>query len=276
MSSLDSVLASIDEWPVTTAGAVVVDASGVRAAHGAVDTVLPLASVTKPLAVLAMLVAIEEGALDYDDVADEALLPGATLRHLLAHASGIAPERPLRSFAPGVRRVYSNVGIELAGTLVSTAVEMPFPDYFRQALVEPLGLSGTTLDGSPARAGRASAVDIARVMHEVMHPSGLVHASTLADATSVQYPGLRGVLPGFGSQDPNDWGLGFEIRATKDPHWTGAENSPATFGHFGQSGTMFWIDPRAGIGLVVLTDRAFGPWAVDAWPRLSDDVLATA
>jgi CubicO group peptidase (beta-lactamase class C family) len=92
----------------------------------------------------------------------------------------------------------------------------------------------------------------------------------------VQYPGLRGVLPGFGSQNPNDWGLGFEIRGSKEPHWTGTTNSPATFGHFGQSGTMFWIDPAAQLGLVALTDRSFGPWAADAWPRLSDAVLAAA
>ena len=45
------------------------------------------------------------------------LIPGATLRHLLAHASGLAPERRMRSFAPGARRVYSNVGVELAAEL---------------------------------------------------------------------------------------------------------------------------------------------------------------
>ena len=86
--------------------------------------------------------------------------------------------------------------------------------------------------------------------------------------------GYGGVLPGFGGQAHNDWGLGFEIRADKSPHWTGSANSPATFGHFGQSGTMFWIDPAVGLGLVALTDHDFGPWAAQAWPALSDAVLA--
>jgi CubicO group peptidase (beta-lactamase class C family) len=90
----------------------------------------------------------------------------------------------------------------------------------------------------------------------------------------VQYAGLRGVLPGFGGQDPNDWGLGLEIRGTKSPHWTGATNSPATFGHFGQSGTMMWIDPVARVGVVALADLDFGEWAAQAWPALSDAVLA--
>jgi CubicO group peptidase (beta-lactamase class C family) len=118
--------------------------------------------------------------------------------------------------------------------------------------------------------------DLARVVSELLAPSGLLHASTLADATTVQYPGLRGVLPGFGSQNPNDWGLGFEIRSGKAPHWTGTQNSPSTYGHFGLSGSMFWVDPDRGLGLVALADRSFGDWARTAWPTLADAVLAAA
>ena len=81
------------------------------------------------------------------------------------------------------------------------------------------------------------------------------------------------MLPGYGGQPQNDWGLGFEIRDHKSPHWTGAANSAATFGHFGQSGTMLWIDPHAGLALVALADRDFGDWAREAWPALSDAVL---
>lgn len=274
MSQLERALVQLDEWPVPRAAAAVVGPDGPLGVHGRVDEPFPLASVTKPLTVLATLVAAEEGALELTDPADERLIPGATLRHLLAHASGLAPERRLRSFGPGVRRVYSNVGIELAAELVAAAVEMPFADYLAESVVTPLGLSATTLAGSPASGGLASVRDLAQVMQEVLSPQSVLHPSTLADACSVQFPGLRGVLPGFGSQDPNDWGLGFEIRGHKHPHWTGSANSPATFGHFGQSGTMFWIDPAAEIGLVALAQRDFGPWAASAWPRLSDAVLA--
>ena len=175
-----------------------------------------------------------------------------------------------------MRRVYSNVGFEIAGDLVSRAVDMPFASYLDQALAQPLGLTDTSLPGSPAKDGRSSVADLARVVQELLAPRGLLHPSTIADATAVQYPGLRGVLPGFGSQDPNDWGLGFEIRSNKKPHWTGATNSPATYGHFGQSGTMLWVDPVARLGLVALADVHFGPWAAQAWPTLSDAVLAVA
>ncbi len=257
-----------------TAAAAVVGPSGLLETAGPVDQQFALASVTKPLAALAILVAVEEEAVSLTDPADEALIPGATLRHLLAHASGLAPERPMRTFAPGERRVYSNVGIELAAEHVARAADMPFADYFTEALVAPLHLTGTTLAGSPARDGVATVADLARVAHELLSSTGLLSADTLADLATVQYPGLRGVLPGWGMRDPNDWGLGFEIRGSKTPHWTGTTNSPATYGHFGQSGTFLWIDPQARLGLVALTDRDFDEWARTAWPELSDAVLA--
>jgi CubicO group peptidase (beta-lactamase class C family) len=100
-----------------------------------------------------------------------------------------------------------------------------------------------------------------------------VAAETLAEATSVVLPGLAGVLPGFGRQDPLDWGLGFELKDGKRPHWTGSRNSPRTFGHFGGAGTFLWADPDAGLALACLTDREFDGWAAAAWPPFSDAVL---
>jgi CubicO group peptidase (beta-lactamase class C family) len=274
---LEAILRRTEMWPAPSVAVAVVTADGIVAGRGPLDEQFSLASVTKPLAALATLVAIEEGALDYGDPADETLLPGATLRHLLAHASGIAPEGRMRSFGPAERRVYSNVGIEMAAGLVESAVQMPFAAYLHEAVAEPLGMTGTKLAGSPARDGVATVADLAVVMQNLIAPQAFprfLHQSTVLDATTVQYPGLRGVLPGFGAQDPNDWGLGFEIRNGKQPHWTGTRNSPSTYGHFGQSGTMFWIDPFAALGLVVLTDRAFGDWAREEWPKLADAVLA--
>ncbi|HEY3717542.1 MAG TPA: serine hydrolase domain-containing protein [Jatrophihabitantaceae bacterium] len=273
MTSLDTALSTVDSWPVPTAAAAIVTPAGVVAAHGPTSTGFPLASVTKPLTALAALVAVEEGAVELTDPADDEVVPGATIRHLLAHASGLAPERPMRSFPPATRRIYSNVGINRLALLVEQAVDMPFAAYLTEAVVTPLRLHSTTLPGSAAAGGVSTVDDLARVAYELLAPSGLLHPETLADATSVQYPGLRGVLPGFGHQDPNDWGLGLEIRGTKHPHWTGTRNSPRTYGHFGQSGSMMWIDPVAGVGLVALADRAFGEWAAFAWPTLADAVL---
>jgi CubicO group peptidase (beta-lactamase class C family) len=276
MADLTSVVEQAGKWPVGVAAAAAVGPRGVLASTGPVNRQFPLASVTKPLAVLSALVAVEEGALELTDTANEDLVPGATVRHLMSHASGLAPDELRRMFPLATRRVYSHVGIELLADLVARAVDMPFGSYFHESLVRPLGLRDTHLEGSPARDGVASVEDLAQVVAELLEPSGWLHSATLSEAASVQYSGIRGVLPGYGSQNPNDWGLGFEIRSGKQPHWTGTHNSPSTYGHFGLSGSMFWVDPERRIGLVALADRPFGDWAKTAWPALSDAVLAAA
>ena len=102
----------------------------------------------------------------------------------------------------------------------------------------------------------------------------LLGSDTWEAARSVQFAGMAGVLPGFGPYDPCDWGLGVEVRGGKRPHWTGTTNSPATYGHFGQSGSFWWVDPAVGVLCCGLADRPFGVWASWAWPALSDAVLA--
>ncbi|MGH8869021.1 MAG: serine hydrolase domain-containing protein [Actinomycetes bacterium] len=263
----------VDDWPVDTAAVAVVRRGGlVLGSRGLTDQVLPLASVTKPLAAYALLVAVEEEALTLDDPAGP---EGSTVRHLLAHASGLAPGRRESVAAPGTRRIYSNAGYEVLGETLEKASGIGFAGYLREAVLAPLGMSGARLDGSPAVDGHASVDDLALFVAELMAPR-LVDPSTLAEATSVQFPGLSGILPGFGRQESNDWGLGFELRDHKSPHWTGAANSPATFGHFGQSGTFLWVDPSGGLACVCLTDRTFDTWATELWPPLADAVLAEA
>ncbi|MFD5566472.1 serine hydrolase domain-containing protein [Streptomyces cadmiisoli] len=268
--SLNS-LASIENWPVPSAAAGVVRSDGtVLGRHGPAGQRFALASVTKPLAAYAVLVAYEEGAVDLDEPAGP---PGSTVRHLLAHTSGLAFDEHRVTAPPGQRRLYSNAGFEQLGDHVAKATDIPFAEYLRQAVLEPLGMASTSLDGSPAKDGVSTVDDLLRFAAEVQAPR-LLDARTVAAATTVQYPGTKGVLPGYGHQSPNDWGLGFEIRGAKSPHWTGGSSSPRTFGHFGQSGTFLWVDPDAGVSCVALSDRAFGAWAVEAWPVFTDGVLA--
>jgi CubicO group peptidase (beta-lactamase class C family) len=262
-------LRAIDGWNAGLAAAGVTRAEGAVATRGQRDAELPWASVTKLLTGVALLVAIEEGTVDLDESAGP---PGATLRHLLSHASGLPVDGEAPMTEPGRRRIYSNTGIEVAARLLEKRAEMPFADYFAQAVVRPLGLSGR-LAGSPAHGYRGPLDDLLALGSELLRPR-LVAAETLAEATSVQFPGLTGVLPGIGRMEPNDWGLTFELRDAKSPHWTGTRNSEGTFGHFGASGTFLWVDPDAGIACGVLTDRRFGDWALEAWPPLSDAVLA--
>src|SRR5262245_39656371 len=118
------------DWPVRSGGTVVLSAEDERfewVPGTDEDRRFRVASVTKLMSSLATLAAVEAGKLALDDpvsvvalgdpvpavalgdpvpaVADE-----VTVRHLLAHASGLPFEPGGAARRPGTRRVYSNVG----------------------------------------------------------------------------------------------------------------------------------------------------------------------
>jgi CubicO group peptidase (beta-lactamase class C family) len=278
--ALSATLAShVAAWPGTAAaGIVVFDRYGGHPHTEVVATSGPLgerfdwASVTKLLVCLASLVALEEGSVTLDDPAGP---PGSTFAHLLAHASGLPFQGDQPIARPATNRIYSNTGIEIAAAHLEASTGMSFGDYLRAGVLEPLGMRNTLLNGSPAHGASSPLEDLLLLADELLAPS-LVSAETMKHAATVAWPELGGVLPGFGRQAPCDWGLGPEIRGHKTPHWTGQSNSPATFGHFGQSGSLLWVDPRAGLALAGLCSTPFGPWAKEAWPSVSDAILAAA
>jgi CubicO group peptidase (beta-lactamase class C family) len=272
MAALDA-LGLLTDWPVANAAAAVIGPSGVLASHGDTERVFQLASVTKPMVARAAQVAIEEGVVDLDTAAGP---PGSTIRHLLAHASGLAMNSDRVLAKPGTRRMYSNYGFTVLAQTIERESEIEFGRYLSEAVCAPLAMAATRLDGGAAEAGfggTSTVADLSAFAGDLLRPS-TVSAELHREATIVQFPGLDGVLPGYGVQRPNDWGLGFEIRDSKSPHWTGARNSVRTYGHFGQAGGFIWADPDAELALVALTDRDFGDWALDLWPAICDAVIS--
>jgi CubicO group peptidase (beta-lactamase class C family) len=262
-------LRQIDAWPVPFAAAGVVTREGLVERHGDASRTVRLASVSKPVAALAVLVAAEEGVVDLDGAAGP---PGSTVRHLLAHTSGLPFEGREPIAPPGRRRIYSNEGFRVVAAHLEAAAEMSFPEYVRAgaAVCEPLGIA---LDptGDPGSGMHASLEDLLVLVRQFFAPT-LLADETLAEMTTVQSQGLSGVLPDWGRFDPLDWGLGLQLN-TSPPSWMGARASARAFGHFGGSGTFVWVDPEPGVACVVLTTREFGDWAKDAWSALSDAVL---
>ncbi len=260
-------LRQIDGWPVSFAAAGVIRADGAMSVHGDPGRVVWLASVSKPVAALAVLAAAEEGVIDLDEPAGP---PDSTVRHLLAHASGL-PFEGTRPIAPsGRRRIYSNEGFRVLGSHLAAEARMPFAAYVRGAVCDPLGID-LEPEGDPGSGMHASLADVLSFGRELLSPS-LVAGETLDEMTTVQFPGLSGVLPDFGRFDPLDWGLGVQLN-THEPSWMGSRTSSRAFGHFGGSGTFVWVDPEAGVACAALTDSEFGDWAKAAWPALSDAVL---
>jgi CubicO group peptidase (beta-lactamase class C family) len=281
-------LQRVSEWPVGNAAAAVIlpareppgqptPTARPIEVFGDVDHPYQLASISKPLSAWATLVAVEEGIVALDEVPHRVeVQDGCTLRHLLSHAGGYPFDGAVPIAPPGRRRIYSNTGFELAAAEVAAAADMPFDDYLRQAVFEPLGMSSSELRGSPAHGVSSTTGDLIRFAAELLRPV-LLAPATASDAIRPQYADLSGIVPGVGSFTPCPWGLGVEIHGAKHPHWMGSDNSPATFGHFGGAGTMMWVDPVADCALVALTDRPTDDWMNDAlrlWPELSDAVLA--
>jgi len=263
-------LALVDGWPVDHVGVVVVGPDGPTAAGGDIERSFRLASITKLLVTYGCLIAVEEGTLDLEAPAGP---PGATVRHLLAHASGLGFDDSVPVSPVGRRRAYSNPGFERLGETLALATGMPVAEYLREGVFEPLGMTTTVLKRSPAHGAFGTASDLARFGRELLRPT-LVQPASLAEAVSVQFAGLAGVQPGLGRQNPLDWGLGFDLRRTKEPSWMGETANPATFGHFGGSGTFLWVDPELDRAVVALADREFDEWALAAWIPFNDALLA--
>lgn len=268
-SASPQTLEQLADWPVSHLAAAVRTGDGTWHSVGDTEQVFELASVTKLLAAVGVLVAVEEGVFELDD---ELSPPGATVRHLLAHAGGVGFDTREPERDPATRRIYSSAGYEIVADAVAEEAEMPFAEYLDLGLFQPLGMTHTRLEGSAGHGGRSSVADLQSFVEEIFHPS-LLHPSTLAEATQVNFPGLDGIVPGYGMQRPADWGLGFQIYGRPDSKqglWFGSHMPAETLGHFGQAGTFLWLHLASGRAAIVLTDEPFGQWAKPLWHDFND------
>lgn len=143
-------------------------------------TVFRLASVSKVFAAVAVMQLVEQGKLDLHADVNTCLkklqLPATypdpvTLEHLLTHTGGfddrylgmgarteadlpplgdyLARRMPPRVMPPGRYFSYSNHGFALAGHIVEELSGMPFPEYARRFIFEPLGMSRSTFIITP-------------------------------------------------------------------------------------------------------------------------------
>ncbi len=272
-SALQEVLTEVEGWAPDTVAVAVTDRTATLASHGPTDRRLWLASVTKPLSAYGVLLAATQGHLRLDEPVE---IPGSleevTVRHLLAHAGGLAPTPGGNHRPPEQRRIYADWGYSLLGELVAQRVGTSFAAHLTLEVFEPLGMGDTTLEGAPGHGGRSTVEDLLRFARELLAPT-LLPAGVLTEATRVAYPGLDGVVPGYGRRSPNDWGLGFELKGTKSDHWMGRALPSTAFGHFGRSGSFLWVDPTRGVAAAELADREFGDWAREVWGGFNDRLV---
>ena len=261
---------------------------------------------------LADLLAHDAG-LPFDDAAARRvqLDPSAGWAEVAAAYAAVAPVDGV-----GVRRTYSNVGYARAAGELERATGLAWTDYVAAAVLEPLGMRSTSFGcapddpsvvvvvrepgllghgeqlfngtrfralGLPQSGAFGTAADYLALVRLVLDggrlPSG---GSLLAPETcALLHLNHGGALPGgvggFMEWDRCDWGLGFELRDGKAPHWTGAALSPEAFTHFGASGTLAFGDPATGACGVILADRGtYAGWMLEpgGWPDLCAAIAA--
>src|SRR4051794_11547127 len=169
VTELGRALALVDTWGVPNVAAAVLTGDGNVSAHGDVERRFRIASVGKVVAGYALMIGVEEGAVELDQPAGP---PGATLRHLLAHSAGYGFESAAGVVAaPGTRRIYSNRGIEEAAAHLERATGMPFADYLHEAVLAPLGMGATDLPGSPSYSLHSTVEDLALFAAELQNPT---------------------------------------------------------------------------------------------------------
>ena len=237
------------------------------ATQGDATRIREWASVSKLAVALAVGVEKEWRFIDFD-------LPlgpqNSTAAHLLSHSSGVgidatAPMQPL-----GHKRVYSSYGYDL---LIQRVVGQRDPfDWLNDRCLSPLGMADVTNEGSLA-AGLRGSLRSLEVLATAWLRGDLLSPQTFATMTTPYLAHLDGVVPGFGSFSPCPWGLGPEIKGTKE-HWMGSAWSPRSYGHFGKSGAMVLVDPDAKVALAALSAEPFGPWAVKRWSEWTNEMHA--
>ncbi len=128
-------------------------------------------------------------------------------------------------------------------------------------------------DGPPQGGGFATARAYGKLLSCLLaggtaDGGALLAEETVEEMLAPQFGPLPGGVNGVGEWPNLCWGLGFDVRGQREPHWAGPSLGPRTASHFGASGTLAWLDPERGLGLVALANRgSYSGWWREPWAR---------
>jgi CubicO group peptidase (beta-lactamase class C family) len=188
-------------------------------------------------------------------------------------------------FPPGTRYEYCTLSFYILGELITRLSGMPYPDYLRAHVFEPLGMKDTSFDPGPSTKDRAAPVhgDIepdyfkttlnpggglwstaadliafgqAYLNREVRGTFRLLSPVTIDWMTRDQIPGLTQLIEG--RPQPAHYGLGWG----KTSLYNTAPGSTRVHEHGGATGTLLWIDPDYDLIYVFLTNRWGMEWHI--------------
>ncbi len=285
------------------------------------DTIYDLASLTKVVVTTTVaMMLVDDGRLDLD-ARVVSVVPGfhggakddVRVRQLLTHTGGLlwwAPlyeelrgppaylERILEmdlADAPGIRSVYSDIGIILLGEVLERVAGEPLEAMARRRIFEPLGMGDTqyvppvglrsriapterdpwrgrvllgevhdenafALGGVAPHAGLFStAGDLVRFAQALLSGGELEGHRVVSRPTVERFTRRAGVARStraLGWDTPTN---GEDPRSSVpgEPGYSSAGSllSPRSFGHTGFTGTSIWVDPERELLVILLTNR---------------------
>lgn len=214
----------------------------------------------------------------------------AAMEHIVA-------EKPV--FPPGQDYLYSDINFEILGELVRRASGTPLNVYCARHIFRPLGMKKTgfrpmhqsdiapteymdgklrwgevhdpaayRMGGVAGHAGLFSTADDLARFAQMMLGGGRWHGVRILSRKSVEEMTIPQSPPGNTKLRGLGWGLGAPFAPNR-------EQLPAvgSYGHYGYTGTMLWIDPVSKTFLIVLSNRVHPYGKGDANP-LRRGVLA--
>jgi CubicO group peptidase (beta-lactamase class C family) len=267
------------------------------------ETLFSIQSMSKTFTATAVMIAVQDGLVDLDTPITKYLpeftvnsrwednpQEKITLRHLLTHTSGMTHEAPVGNnldttydsfdqhvasisdtwlkHRVGARYSYSNLGIDLAAYILQVRSGMPFAQYMKKKVFDPLGMPTSSVDYDFVEQHDDRALGHAPFIAEVpvaipMVAAGGVYTSVVELSGFVQFHLNRGTVGGRRIVDARlidamyttspvseGYGLGIAISKQGDSHLLSHNG-----GGFGFLTTMTWY-PEYGIGCVVLTNGA--------------------
>lgn len=297
------------------------------------DTMYRLASMTKPITAVAVMMMVERGKIDLDAPVSELLpefkgqkLVGGGLPHreitardLLTHSSGLSQEhgdeqakavysalsagevtlekvvhgwaRLELDFEPGSKTGYSALaGFDVLARMVETQANMPYADFAKLAIFEPLKMTDTTWYPTEAQWNRTATLyaaengllspqDIGRVgfggfpacysaggaglmgtlsdyvrFARMLLNEGELDGARLLESETIRLMRTPQLDPAKteGVGETETWGLGMRVVTAGQ-----SDRQPMTKGCFGWSGaygTHFWVDPQKKLTAVYMSN----------------------
>jgi uncharacterized protein YbbC (DUF1343 family) len=205
----------------------------------------------------------------------------------------VEAERPIH--APGTKFDYSDINFVVLGELVRRITGEPLDLYAARHIFGPLGMADTGFRPSPSarpriaptdvqdgvlrwgvvqdptayrmggvagNAGLFATADDLSAFAQMLLNRGTYRGKRILSAASVARMTSPRILPGGVRR-----GLGWDIAS---PYTLGQDAAfgSGSFGHTGYTGTSFWVDPKRGSYLIVLTSRLHPNDRGDAKPAV--------